>query len=100
VPDGEICRGCWRLIGVLWSPAVCAAISRNPARYSDTYYDPACVGGIPTSFLRIDGTLAGKPIHLHQNGMCGPRGIFAWYRLLRSNHDVALRLRSLTPASG
>ena len=48
--------------GAVWSSAVCAALSRHPARYSDTYIPSGCMGGIPGTTLRIDGTL-GRQAH-------------------------------------
>jgi len=64
------------------SRAVCGPLERQPHLYSSTYRNPGCIGGAPMVDLRVDGEINGRPVHLKQSGMCGPKGIYAWWRLL------------------
>ncbi len=77
-----------------WASA-CIPITRNPARFTDSYINPICIGGLTPATLRVDGTLDGKPIHLGQSGMCGPQSIYAWYRLLRGHTAVPKQIRQI-----
>jgi hypothetical protein len=65
-----------------WGGA-CRAMAQEPSRLSASNVDESCVGGLPGTSMRVRGTIAGAPINLRQSGMCGPPGIYAWYRLLR-----------------
>lgn len=64
-----------------WYPA-CRAAARNPSRLTDDYVDPACWGGAPEFLMRVRGVVDGERIDLRQAGMCGPAGIYAWYKLV------------------
>lgn len=66
-----------------FSRAVCGSIERQPHLYESTSRNPGCIGGAPIVYLRVDGEVNGRPVHLKQSGMCGPKGIYAWWNLLR-----------------
>jgi hypothetical protein len=84
VPPVRLTVRCGPTSGGL-SRAVCGPIERQPHLYASTYSNPGCIGGAPMVDLRVDGEINGRPVHLKQSGMCGPKGIYAWWALLRGH---------------
>jgi hypothetical protein len=82
VPPVHLAVRCGPTSGA-FSKAVCGSIDRQPRVYASTYRNQGCIGGAALVDLRVDGEINGRSVHLKQAGMCGPKGIYAWWALLR-----------------
>jgi hypothetical protein len=72
--------------GVAKWGTICAQMTSRWGVLVGRYINPACIGGAPHAEMTVSGVVAGHPVRLRQSGMCGPTGIYGWYRLLSEDH--------------
>jgi len=68
--------------------SLCTAIAADPALYLNDTVIPGCIGGLPATLMRVDGIIHGQEAHLRQSGMCGPKGVTAWYTAIRTSRET------------